>query len=71
MGLIKLSRLYKVSEGARCSSVVRASAHGVVDPLSYFLFQPVQHSWCNKGCGMYYPDHGAMDHRIDTPWLTH
>ena len=23
--------------------------------LSYFLFQPVLHDWCNKGCGMYYP----------------
>ena len=31
--------------GARCSSVVRAFAHGAilhgVDPLSYFSFQPV------------------------------
>ena len=25
--------------------------HGV-DPLSYFLFQPVLHDWCNKGRGM-------------------
>ena len=25
----------------------------MVDPLSYFLFQPVLHEWCNKGCGMY------------------
>ena len=26
-----------------------------LDPLSYFLFQPVLHDWFNKGCGMYYP----------------
>ena len=24
----------------------------MVDPLSYFLFQPVLHDWFNKGCGM-------------------
>ena len=46
------------SRGARCSSVVRAFAHGamgrsfMVDQLSYFSFQPVLHDWCNKGCGM-------------------
>ena len=38
--------------GARCSSVVRVFAHGamgcLIDPsLSYFLFQPVLHDWCN------------------------
>ena len=27
----------------------------MVDLLSQFLFQPVLHNWCNKGCGMYYP----------------
>ena len=27
----------------------------MVDPLSYFLFQPVFHNWCNKGCGVCYP----------------
>ena len=27
----------------------------VVDPLSYFSFQPVLHDWCNKGRGMCYP----------------
>ena len=27
----------------------------MVDPLSYFSFQPVLHEWCNKGCGMCYP----------------
>ena len=50
--------------GARCSSVVRAFAHGAmgrridpswVNPLSYFSFQPVLHDWCNKGRGMCYP----------------
>ena len=27
----------------------------MVDPLSYFMFQPVLHDWCNKGCDMCYP----------------
>ena len=26
----------------------------MVDPLSYFSFQPVLHDWCNKGRGMCY-----------------
>ena len=55
--------------GARCSSVVRAFAHGSmgrridlhgVDPLSYFSFQSVLYDWCNKGRGMYYPVYGVM-----------
>ena len=47
--------------------MVRAFAHGAmgsilhgVDPLSYFLFQPVLHDWCNKGCGTYYPVYGMV-----------
>ena len=44
--------------------MVRAFAHVVMGrrfdpswggPLSYLLFQPVLHDWCNKGCGMCYP----------------
>ena len=31
-----------------------------VDPLRYFLFQPVLHDWCNKGCGMCYPVCGMV-----------
>ena len=27
----------------------------MVDPLSYFSFQPVFHDWCNKDRGMCYP----------------
>ena len=27
----------------------------MVDPLSYFLFEPFFHNLCNKGCGMCYP----------------
>ena len=30
------------------------------DPLSYFLFQPVLHDWCNKGRGMCYLVCGMM-----------
>ena len=26
----------------------------MVDPFSYFLFEPVLNDWCNKGYGMYY-----------------
>ena len=40
--------------------MVSAFAHGamgrrsfIVDPLSYILFQPVLHDWCNKDCGMW------------------
>ena len=32
----------------------------MVDPLSYFSFQPVLHDWCTKGCSMYYPVCGMM-----------
>ena len=32
----------------------------MVDPLSYFSFQPVLHDWCNKGCGMSYPVCGMV-----------
>ena len=27
----------------------------MVDPLSYFSFQPVLHDWCSKGHSMCYP----------------
>ena len=27
----------------------------MVDPLSYFLFQPVLHDWCKIVCGICYP----------------
>ena len=39
--------------------VIRSILH-VVNPLSYFLFQPVLHDWCNKGCGMCYPVCGMV-----------
>ena len=32
----------------------------MVDPLSYFSFQPVLHDWCNKGRGMCHPVCGMM-----------
>ena len=61
--LLKLPLMVYALLGARCSSVVRAFAHGAmgrrmilhgVDPLSYFSFQSVLHNWCNKGRGMCY-----------------
>ena len=39
--------------GARCSSVVRSFAHGAMG-------RRIDSSWCNKGCGMYYPVCGMM-----------
>ena len=68
-----------MGEGVRCSSVVRAFAHGAmgrrifgsilhgVDPLSYFSFQPVLHDWCFKGRGMCYPVYGIV--YIKDPFL--
>ena len=32
----------------------------MVDPLSYFSFQPVLHDWCNKGRGVCYPVYGMV-----------
>ena len=32
----------------------------IVDPGSYFSFQPVLHDWFHKGRGMYYPVCGVM-----------
>ena len=32
----------------------------MMDPLSYFSFQPVLHDWYNKGRGMCYPVCGIM-----------
>ena len=32
----------------------------VLNPLSYFSFQPVFHDWCNKGSGMCYPVCGMV-----------
>ena len=48
-----------VSSG-RCGVCLRVSSVTEVDPLSYFLFQPVLHDWCNKGRGMCYPVCGMV-----------
>ena len=32
----------------------------MVDPLSYFSFQPVLNDWCNKGHGICYPVCGVV-----------
>ena len=32
----------------------------MVDPLSYFSFQPIVHDWCNKGRVMCYPACGMV-----------
>ena len=67
---------YRHIEGARSSSVVRVFTHGVmgcqidppmVDPLSYFLYQPLFHDWYTKGRGMCYPVCGMV--HINEPLL--
>ena len=40
----------------------------MVDPLSYFSFQPVIHDWCNKVCGMCYHVCGMVQNK-DTSLL--
>ena len=59
---LALSRAGRSSEVER-SLMVRWVAgsilHGV-DPLSYFMFQPVLHDWCNKGRGMCYAVSGMV-----------
>ena len=37
----------------------------MVDPLTYFSFQPVLHDWCNKGRGMCHPVWGMV--RVKEP----
>ena len=52
------------TNGVKCSSVVRAFAHGVMGVglilNGYFSFQPVHHYWCNKDHGMCYPVCGMV-----------
>ena len=59
----------RMGRGARCSSVVRAFAHGAMGhridpswggPIELFLVQPVLHNWCNKDSGMCYPVCGMV-----------
>ena len=56
-------------QGARCSSVLRAFAHGAMGrqidpswggPIELFLIPASAHDWCNKGCGMCYPVCGMV-----------
>ena len=42
----------------------------MVNPLSYFSFQPVHYDWCNKGRGMCYPVCGRKCFYLTTH-LTH
>ena len=54
--------------GARCSSVVRAFAHGAMGPrtiphggpIQLFLVPAMLHDWCNKDRGMCYPVCGMV-----------
>ena len=57
------------SLGAIYNCVVDGSSDRslMLDPLSYFSFQPVFHDWCNKGRGMCYPIDGMV--HINEPML--
>ena len=65
--------LNKVSLFGGCGKSNRSWCDGssdqsfMVDPLSYFSFQPVLHDWCNKGCGMLNPVCGMV--HIEEPLL--
>ena len=37
--------------------------------LNYLSFQPVLHSWCNKGHGMCYPVCGMMHIKVYSTWV--
>ena len=41
----------------------------MVNPLSYFSFQPELHDWCNKGRGMCYPVRGMMHIKEPLPLI--
>ena len=67
--LVCFRNKHSQSEGARCSSMVRAFAHGVMGrwidpssgrPIELFLVPASVHDWCNKGCGMCYPVCGMV-----------
>ena len=56
-----------ISQGIQSSHIgIYSSVDGssdrsfMVDPLSYFSFQPVFHDWCNKGRDVCYPVCGMV-----------
>ena len=59
---------YVIAAEVRCSSVVRAFAHGAIGrrinpswwTYKLFLVKPALHDWCNKGRGMCYPVCGMV-----------
>ena len=55
----KARRSSEVERSLMVRWVVGSILH-VVDPLSYFSFQPVLHDWCNKGRDMCYPVCGMV-----------
>ena len=65
MYILFSNRFFSSFFGARCSFVCSwcdgsSDQSYMVDPLSYFSFQPVLHDWCNKCCGMCYPVCGMV-----------
>ena len=49
-----------ISSSSSSSNSSSSSSSRGVDPLSYYLFQPVLNDWCNKGRGMCYPVCGMV-----------
>ena len=66
VGVIHITLLAARSEMLPRGKSIRSWSDGssdrsfMVDPLSYFSFQPVLHDWCNKGHGMCYPVCGMV-----------
>ena len=66
---LDLHRRYKdrPCPGQHCVMTPQQNRSFMVNPLSYFSFQPVLHDWCNKGHGMCYPACGMV--HIKEPML--
>ena len=54
--------LWSVIEGEH--KTAQWSMHLPDSPLGYFVLYPVLHSWCNKGCDIYYPVFGIIYKKI-------
>ena len=55
----------------RCRTDGSLDQSFMVDPLSYFSFQPVLHDWCNNGRGMCYPVVSFLSHVLQYTKLEH
>ena len=56
----KKNRIFLRGKSVRSWYDGSSDRSSMMDPLSYFSFQPVLHDWCNKGRGMCYPVCGMV-----------